>query len=108
MPVRPFALRRSEAHRHEFSQYANVRAGAAEPSRRFDAWLTETVTAPSAGARNKALFEWEGAPAARVSHPREEHLLSLMVTTGVAGNDLGVKAFEGRGLGATVSGFRFG
>jgi len=82
--------------------------GAAEPSKRFDAWLTDAVTAPTAGARNDALTHWEGAPAARASHPREEHLLPLMVAAGAAGDDVGVKVFEDQVLGATVSGFRFG
>ncbi len=82
--------------------------GAAEPSKRFDAWLTGAVTATSADARNEALVQWEGAPAARASHPREEHLLPLMVAAGAAGSDVGVKVFEDQVLGATVSGFRFG
>jgi len=82
--------------------------GAAEPSKRFDGWLTDAVTAPSAAARNEALTAWEQAPAARASHPREEHLLPLMVAAGAAGDDLGVKVFEDQVLGATVSGFRFG
>ena len=82
--------------------------GAAEPSKRFDAWLSETVTAASANARNNALIGWEGAPAARASHPREEHLLPLMVAAGAAGDDVGIKVFEDQVLGATVSGFRFG
>lgn len=91
--------------------FHNMRAfgpGAAAPSTRFDAWLSEVVTAPSAQARNDALVAWEGAPAARASHPREEHLLPLMIAAGAAGDDLGTKVFEGQVLGATVSGFRFG
>lgn len=82
--------------------------GAAEPSKRFDAWLTEAVTVASADARNQALIQWEGAPSARASHPREEHLLPLMVAAGAAGDDVGIKVFEDQVLGATVSGFRFG
>ena len=82
--------------------------GAAEPSKRFDAWLTATVTASTAAARNDALVAWDQAPAARTSHPREEHLLPLMVAAGAAGDDTGVKVFEDKVLGATVSGFRFG
>ena len=81
---------------------------AATPSKQFDAWLTDAVTAPSAESRNAALIGWEAAPAARASHPREEHLLPLMVAAGAAGADLGTKVFEDRVLGATVSGFRFG
>jgi len=81
---------------------------AATPSKQFDAWLTDAVTAPSAESRNAALIGWEAGPAARASHPREEHLLPLMVAAGAAGADLGTKVFEDRVLGATVSGFRFG
>jgi aromatic ring-opening dioxygenase catalytic subunit (LigB family) len=91
--------------------FHNMRAfgpAAAEPSKRFDAWLTGAVTAPSAHARNEALAHWDRAPAARLSHPREEHLLPLMVAAGAAGDDLGTKVFEDQLLGATVSAFRFG
>ena len=91
--------------------FHNMRAfgpGAAAPSKQFDTWLSAAVTAPSALARNDALTAWERAPAARASHPREEHLLPLMVAAGAAGNDLGHKVFEDEVLGATVSGFQFG
>ena len=91
--------------------FHNMRAfgpGAAAPSKAFDIWLSAAVTAPSAQARNDALVAWEHAPAARASHPREEHLLPLMIAAGAAGDDLGTKVFEGQVLGATVSGFRFG
>lgn len=81
---------------------------AAAPSKEFDGWLTGAVTASSADARNAALIAWEAAPAARASHPREEHLLPLMVAAGAAGGDVGTKVFEDQVLGATVSGFRFG
>lgn len=91
--------------------YHNMRGfgpGADDPSKRFDTWLTGAVTAPDAQVRNSALTAWEAAPAARASHPREEHLLPLMVAAGAAGNDIGRKIFDGHVLGATVSGFRFG
>lgn len=91
--------------------YHNMRGfgpAAAEPSKVFDTWLTEAVTQPSAPQRNSALVDWERAPAGRASHPREEHLLPLMVAAGAAGNDRGAKVFEDRVLGATVSAFRFG
>ncbi len=91
--------------------FHNMRAfgpAAAEPSKRFDVWLTEAATAPTAAARNEALIGWADAPAARASHPREEHLLPLMVAAGAAGDDLGTKVYEDQVLGATVSAFRFG
>jgi len=91
--------------------YHNMRGfgpAAAEPSKRFDTWLTTAVAAPSASARNSALVDWEHAPAGRASHPREEHLLPLMVAAGAAGTDIGAKIFEDQVMGATVSAFRFG
>ncbi|HNR77667.1 MAG TPA: hypothetical protein PKM48_11095, partial [Parvularculaceae bacterium] len=43
---------------------------------RFDAWLTAACTAAPA-ERTRLLTNWQQAPAARASHPREEHLLPL-------------------------------
>lgn len=82
--------------------------GAAAPSKTFDQWLSATVGAADAPARNRQLAAWADAPAARASHPREEHLLPLMIAAGAAGDDLGAKVFEDHVLGATVSAFRFG
>ena len=91
--------------------YHNLRSfgpGAAAASDQFDGWLTETVCAPKAAVRERALAEWQGAPGGRQAHPREEHLLPLMVAAGAAGNDQGKKLFQDRVLGATVSAFGFG
>ena len=76
-------------------------------SRAFDAWLGDVATAAPA-TRDAALRAWETAPAARLSHPREEHLLPLMVAAGAAGDDRGTVAFRERITGSTISGFRFG
>ena len=46
----------------------------------FDAWLAETVADPA--RREAALARWEAAPHAREAHPREEHLIPLMVAAG--------------------------
>ena len=60
--------------------------------------------------RTAALLEWERAPAARQAHPREEHLLPLMVALGAAENeDASVVYHEEDFFGAlAVSSFRFG
>lgn len=79
----------------------------AEPSHQFDHWLTQTVTSDET-VRNQRLTDWRNAPAARLAHPREEHLLPLMVVAGAAGNDQGKKIFEDRIPDVTVSAFRFG
>ncbi len=73
----------------------------------FDTWLTEAcLLAPT--ERNHQLCHWRAAPMAAHSHPREEHLLPLMVVAGAAGNDPGKHIFRDRVMGATVSGFQFG
>ncbi|MFO0664080.1 MAG: class III extradiol ring-cleavage dioxygenase [Polyangiaceae bacterium] len=78
-----------------------------EVSRIFDAWLGETATKES-DERDARLLAWASAPAAREAHPREEHLLPLMVIAGAAGRDLGQRTFSGSILGVRVSGYHFG
>ena len=38
--------------------------------------------------------QWSAAPGARACHPREEHLLPLMVAAGAAAGDAGRQAFS--------------
>jgi aromatic ring-opening dioxygenase catalytic subunit (LigB family) len=73
----------------------------------FDAWLRDAVTKPAA-ERDARLAAWDTAPAARSAHPREEHLLPLMVVAGAAGNDLGRVAYRGTLMGLELSGYAFG
>jgi aromatic ring-opening dioxygenase catalytic subunit (LigB family) len=79
----------------------------ADDSRRFDDWLVETAAA-DADARDTRLAEWERAPAARACHPREEHLLPLMVIAGAAGDDPGSVPYRDRIMNAHVSATHFG
>jgi aromatic ring-opening dioxygenase catalytic subunit (LigB family) len=79
-----------------------------ETSDQFDAWLTDAVCAPDAQTRNQKLQQWQTAPNARLAHPREEHLLPLMVASGAAGEDLGRRTFTDRVMGVTVSAYQFG
>jgi aromatic ring-opening dioxygenase catalytic subunit (LigB family) len=48
--------------------------------------------------------------AARAAHPREDHLIPLMVAVGAAGNEAGARIYhESDFMGAiTVSSYRFG
>ncbi|HVV51722.1 MAG TPA: class III extradiol ring-cleavage dioxygenase [Polyangia bacterium] len=80
---------------------------AREPSRAFNAWLTEAVTG-DVREREKKLAAWESAPAARVCHPREEHLIPLMVVAGAAGADTGTVTWRGEFLGSEQVGWHFG
>ncbi len=83
--------------------------GAQAPSRAFDDWLGQTLAAPTA-AREAALADWHMAPSARVAHPREEHLLPLMVALGAAHDEAATRVYHEANFfgGATVSSFRFG
>jgi aromatic ring-opening dioxygenase catalytic subunit (LigB family) len=78
------------------------------PSEQFDDWLAQAVCQPDPGERNARLTRWASAPAARFAHPREEHLMPLMVAAGAAGDDRGSRTFSGRIMGWRISGFRFG
>jgi aromatic ring-opening dioxygenase catalytic subunit (LigB family) len=75
------------------------------PSMQFDNWLNDSVTAP-ASARALALTHWHEAPAARICHPRHEHLLPLMVAAG-ASHAAGQRVYNEQVLGSMISGFRF-
>jgi len=77
-------------------------------SQLFDDWLGQTVCQPDIQARNAGLANWAQAPAARYAHPREEHLMPLLVAAGAAGNDVGVRTFNDVMMGWRISGFRFG
>jgi aromatic ring-opening dioxygenase catalytic subunit (LigB family) len=52
----------------------------------FDFWLVDACTSGryELDEREQMLIEWENAPSARESHPREEHLLPLHVCLGAA------------------------
>jgi aromatic ring-opening dioxygenase catalytic subunit (LigB family) len=76
-------------------------------SRAFDAWLRDTVARPD-GERDASLIAWESAPYARVCHPREEHLLPLMVCAGASAGDVGTVPFNDVLLGTWVSAVHWG
>ncbi len=74
----------------------------------FDAWLSEAATHPDPRERDRRLAGWRRAPGARHAHPREEHLLPLIVVAGAAGADRGRKTLEDHVMGAVESAFQFG
>jgi aromatic ring-opening dioxygenase catalytic subunit (LigB family) len=77
----------------------------AEPSALFDAWLAATITAEE-GEREDRLTDWARAPGARECHPREEHLLPLMVAAGTSDRP-GQRVFAGAVVDKRISAFRF-
>lgn len=88
---------------HNMRGYGNP--ASTEPSLAFDAWLTEAAEA-GAATRAEALTHWAEAPGGRFSHPREEHLLPLMVAAGAA-EGAGEKVYSDLVLKTAISAFRF-
>lgn len=80
---------------------------AREPSQQLNAWLTAAVTGDPA-EREQKLAAWEAAPAARLCHPREDHLIPLMVVAGAAGADAGMVTWRGWFMGSEQVGWHFG
>lgn len=78
-----------------------------DTSRRFDAWLGAQCTGPPR-ERDAALARWDRAPGARFCHPREEHLLPLMIAAGAASDEPGRVLFRDEVMGVAVSALEFG
>ena len=78
----------------------------ADRARAFDAWLTGAIESP-ASRRDSLLAEWRGAPFAAFAHPREEHLIPLMVAAGAGGEAAGEHIFTDEPMGAAISAYRF-
>ncbi len=80
--------------------------GGAAAAASFDAWLADAVRDPT--TRDMTLAAWRAAPGGRESHPREEHLIPLMVAAGAGEDDPGVRTFSESIAGKAISGFQFG
>lgn len=89
---------------HNLRAYGDPRVE--EPSKTFDGWLTAAAEA-DADERGELLAHWAEAPHARLCHPREEHLVPLMVAAG-ASQQPGTKDYGEVVLSGAVSAFRFG
>ena len=93
--------------------YHNLRnfgPSARDASHAFDDWLDQAVVRTPPARRDAALLAWESAPAARLAHPREEHLIPLMVAAGAAGGEAAECIYHEDDFmgGIAVSSFRFG
>ncbi|WGD54602.1 class III extradiol ring-cleavage dioxygenase [Bradyrhizobium sp. CB1650] len=74
----------------------------------FEAYLNEAVGQPDAARRNAMLVGWQNAPSARLAHPREDHLLPLMVAAGAAGRDVGQRLFLDEVASVAMASYVFG
>jgi aromatic ring-opening dioxygenase catalytic subunit (LigB family) len=79
-------------------------------SQQFDAWLRHVLLDLPPHERAAALQRWSEAPSAREAHPREDHLLPLMVALGAAQDEPAACVYhEDDFFGSlAVSSFRFG
>jgi len=77
-----------------------------ERARAFDAWLKHAVESPAA-ERDVLLTSWREAPFAAYAHPREEHLIPLMVAAGAGGDAPGTRIFADEPMGAAISAYCF-
>jgi aromatic ring-opening dioxygenase catalytic subunit (LigB family) len=84
--------------------YHNLRdfAAQAPASHAFHAWLDHAL-AGNWVERREQLATWHSAPGGRASHPREEHLLPLMVASG-AGSDAPGRSLWRGAIGPTSIG----
>lgn len=73
-----------------------------ERSARFDAWLEDAAADPARLAR------WADAPFGREAHPREEHLIPLMVCAGAAEGEPALTAFRDTVMDVVISAIEFG
>ena len=66
---------------HNLRQMGPTAHGA---SKAFDDWLQDALIKSNPQDRLTRLLAWDRAPAARQAHPREDHLIPLMVAVGAA------------------------
>jgi len=83
------------------------RPASLEPSVQFEHYLYEAISNPDLQLRNQALINWEQAPLARLVHPREDHLIPLMVVAGAAGSSIGQRIFTDTVFEVVMASYRF-
>lgn len=88
---------------HNLRAFRDPRAEA--PSRLFDQWLTQAAQA-DAPERADLLARWAEAPAARICHPQEDHLIPLMVAAGASASP-GRHDYNELVMGSAISGYSF-
>ncbi|HEU4709430.1 MAG TPA: class III extradiol ring-cleavage dioxygenase [Methylophilaceae bacterium] len=82
------------------------RADAIDVSVQFEHYLYEAVTsAPE--KRLQMLADWQQAPSARLAHPREDHLMPLMVAAGAAGESAGERLMLDEVMGVVMVSYRW-
>lgn len=88
--------------------YHNLRdfAAQAPASHAFHDWLDQAL-AGNWNERREHLATWQTAPGGRASHPREEHLLPLMVASGAGSDAPGRTLWRGTIGPTSIGAWRF-
>jgi aromatic ring-opening dioxygenase catalytic subunit (LigB family) len=74
----------------------------------FTHYLSEALAFTDVRARDEKLVHWERAPRARIAHPREDHLMPLVVAAGAAGADRGRVLFAESVMKIPMTSYVFG
>ena len=75
---------------------------------RFEAYLNRAITAADSEIRSVMLVDWQSAPGARLAHPKEDHLIPLMVVAGAAVDDVGHRVFVDQVMNVAMASYQFG
>jgi aromatic ring-opening dioxygenase catalytic subunit (LigB family) len=73
----------------------------------FERYLHDAIGQPDGAVRKQMLVDWQQAPGARQAHPREDHLLPLMVAAGAAGDDRGHAVFVDHVMKVPMASYEF-
>jgi 4,5-DOPA dioxygenase extradiol len=71
---------------HNMKALFNPSEQSVQASIDFNLWLKDTILSGDSVDLLQKLKEWDKAPGARISHPREEHLLPLLMVAAAGGN----------------------
>jgi aromatic ring-opening dioxygenase catalytic subunit (LigB family) len=74
----------------------------------FESYLGSAIAQSDWRVRNDMLIHWENAAGARLAHPREDHLVPLMVVAGAAQEDSGRHVLVDRVFKVTMASYEFG
>ena len=74
----------------------------------FESYLGSAVAQSDWRVRNDMLIHWENGASARLAHPREDHLVPLMVVAGAAEEDSGRHVSGDRVFEVSMASYEFG
>jgi aromatic ring-opening dioxygenase catalytic subunit (LigB family) len=89
---------------HNLKAFFNPSSETYKASTDFNEWLKQTMASDNVLERLK---EWESAPSARMAHPREEHVLPLIMAAATGGTPQLIFDVEAKSGEHAVSGYLF-